>query len=468
MSEDYQIKWGKCQEFIRDVIGENRFNIWFGKTRALSFADDTLTIEVPTHYYYEQYEDVFYNVLSSAIRKVFGEDARLNYRVRMIDSPSGEVTLPHSGKSKVVDSRLDRATVRGTSANVNGGSSQLPSFNSQLNPSLNFENYCVGESNRLANTIAQAIADKPRNSDFNPFFLYGDVGVGKTHLVEAIGIRVRERNAMAKVYYTTARQFQHLYAEATISKKVPDFINWFMMMDLLIIDDLQEISNKVKTSEVLFPIFNHLHQSGKQLVFACDRPPMELDGIADRLIDRFKWGLTEKLPRPDASLRKQILKYKARKNGLDLPENVIDYIACNAVNSVRELEGIVMGMLTRSISLNVPITVQLAEEVVKNTVKVETRKPVNFDMIVEATAEVYDINPDVIFSKSRVRDIADARQVIMYLCNKLTSLSSTAIGQKLNRQHATVLHGIATIKDRLSVTPEFSRILDAIETNVLS
>ncbi len=467
MNEDYQIKWHKCQEFIRDNIGETRYNTWFSKTYALSYNDDTLTIEVPTHYYYEQYEDVFYNVLSSAILKVFGPDTRLNYRVRMIGAANGDVTLPHSGKSTIVGSKLDNATTRGVAAQNQAGA-RMPSFNSQLNPALNFENYCVGDSNRLANTIAQAISASPRNSDFNPFFLYGDVGVGKTHLVQAIGIRVREKNALAKVYYTTARQFQHLYAEATISKKVPDFINWFMMMDLLIIDDLQEISNKVKTSEVLFPIFNHLHQSGKQLVFACDRPPRELEGIADRLIDRFKWGLTERLPRPDATLRKEILKFKARNNGLELPEEVIDYIANNAVNSVRELEGIVMGILTRSISLNAPITLSLAQEVVRNTVKVKDKKPINFDMIVEATAEAYNINPDVIFSKSRVRDIADARQVIMYLSNKLTSLSSTAIGHKLNRQHATVLHGISSVKDRISIAPDFARTIDTIEANVLN
>ncbi len=467
MRNAFEAKWSKCQDFIRDNIGENRYNIWFSKTRALSFADNTLTIEVPTHYYFEQYEDVFYNVLSSAMRKEFGDDVRLNYRVRMIDSPSGEVTLPHSGKSKVVGSRLDMASVKTAPAQP-VAQSQMPSFDSQLNPALNFENYCVGDSNRLANTIAQAISTNPRNSDFNPFFLYGDVGVGKTHLVQAIGIRVRENNAGAKVYYTTARQFQHLYAEAIITKKVPDFINWFTMMDLLIIDDLQEISNKVKTSEVLFPIFNHLHQSGKQLVFVCDRPPMELDGISDRLIDRFKWGLTEKLPRPDASLRKAILKYKANKNGLELPENVIDYIACNAVNSVREIEGIVMGILTRSISLNVPITLQLAQEVLRNTVKVTDRKPVNFDMIVEATADYYNINPDVIFSKSRVRDIADARQVIMYLCKKHAGLSTTAIGNKLNRRHPTVLHRIDAVKGRLSVTADFAQLIAGIESELLS
>ncbi len=237
-------------------------------------------------------------------------------------------------------------------------------------------------------------------------------------------------------------------------------------MDVLLIDDLQELSHKDGTANVLFPIFNHLHQNGKALVFTCDRPPMELDGIADRLIDRFKWGITEQLPKPDLALRKKILTFKASKNGLNLPSDVIDLIAESATNSVRELEGIVMGIYLRSIKLNVPITLQLAQEVMQHSVKKTEQKIINFDMIVEATADYYKLNPDVIFSKSRIRDIADARQVIMYLCHKLTSLSSSAIGQKLNRRHATVLHGISTITDRLPYTKELSLAIEKIEEDL--
>ena len=237
-------------------------------------------------------------------------------------------------------------------------------------------------------------------------------------------------------------------------------------MDVLLIDDLQELSHKDGTANVLFPIFNHLHQNGKALVFTCDRPPMELDGIADRLIDRFKWGITEQLPKPDLALRKKILTFKASKNGLNLPAEVIDLIAERATGSVRELEGIVMGIYLRSINLNAPITLQLAQEVMQHSIKKVEQKTINFDMIVEATAEFYRLNPDVIFSKSRVRDIADARQVIMYLCHKLTSLSSSAIGQKLNRRHATVLHGISAINDRLPYAKELSVAVEKIEEDL--
>lgn len=467
MSNNYLDKWTRCRDFIRDNIGESRFNTWFQRTRAISFEDNVLTLELPTHFYFEKYEDDFYHVLSAAILKEFGKDVMLNYKVRMIDEPRGAVTLPHTPKSKVVGSKLDRSVSRPLNPQEQSLDEERPDFDSQLNPALNFENYCVGDSNRLACTIAETIAEHPKNSDFNPFFLYGDVGVGKTHLIQAIGIRVKERNPMAKVLFTTLREFQHLYATAVISKKVPDFINWFMRMDVLLLDDLQEISHKTKTSEALFPIFNHLHQNGRQLIFTCDRPPMELDGIADRLIDRFKWGLTEKLPRPDAKLRKSILTFKAKKNGLDIPEDVIDYIAGNAISSVREIEGIVMGILTRSITLNVPITLELARDVMSNTIKPIQKKILNFDMIVEATAEHFNLNPDVIFSKSRVRDIADARQVIMYLCNKMTDLSSSSIGRKLNRQHATVLHGITSVKDRIAIAPDFADLIASIESDLL-
>ena len=467
MSDSLEIRWTRCRDFIRDNIGQTRFETWFGPTRALSYADNVLTLEVPTHFYFEKYEDEFYGVISAAVLKEFGRDAMINYSVRMIGQPKGEVTLPHSGKSKVVGSALDLAVSRPANPNVKADVKAAPEIDSQLNPALNFENYCVGGSNRLAYTIAESIAANPRNSDFNPFFLYGDVGVGKTHLIQAIGIRVKERNPRAKVLFTTLREFQHLYATAVINREVPNFIQWYMGMDVILFDDLQEIAHKQKTSEALFPIFNHLHQNGRQLVFTCDRPPMELDGIADRLIDRFKWGLTEKLPRPDAGLRKKILTFKARRNGLDLPEEVIDYVAANAVNSVREIEGIVMGILTRSINLNVPIDLKLAKEVTSHTVKTVVKKPLNFEMIVEATAEFFRLNPDVLFSKSRVRDVADARQVVMYLSSKLTQLSSAAIGRKLNRGHGTVLHGITAVKERLGISPEFANAVEAIEHDLV-
>lgn len=463
MTDELQIKWAKCLEIIRDNIGEARTSTWFACANPVSYKDNKLTLGLPSYFYYEKYEDDFINLLSETLKKVFGEGVQLDYQVGIIkNDSSSNVTLSSPQQSHAIKNKFARS-LQGESPLQADRASSRPDFDPQLNESLTFENYCVGESNRLPFTIAEYIANNPGKHDFNPFFLYGEVGVGKTHLIQAIGIRVKEKNPMAKVLFITLRQFQNLMANATIQKKIPSFLNWFQQMDVLLIDDLQELSHKDGTAGVLFPIFNHLHQNGKALIFTCDRPPMELDGIADRLIDRFKWGITERLPKPDYALKKKILDFKAKKNGLSLPEDVIELIASQSTGSVRELEGIVMGILTRSITLNCPIDLQLAQEVMKNSIKKADRKTINFDMIVEATAEFYKLNPDVIFSKSRVRDIADARQVIMYLCHKLTSLSSSSIGQKLNRRHATVLHGISAITDRLPYAKELSTAVARIE-----
>lgn len=462
MSIDFKKNWSACLDVIKNNIGPERFETWFANTEPVSFENDTLDLRVPSQFYVEKYEDDFIHLIRLALRKSFGRDINIAYIYSVVANDKGtdvKIEGPsHAGilKNKLVKSYESTPIQKRT---VN--------FDPQLVSTLTFENYCVGDSNRLPVTIAEFIANNPGQAEFNPFFLYGSVGVGKTHLAQAIGIRVKEKNPNAKVLFVPIKQFQTLFANATMKKEIPEFINWFQMMDVLIFDDLQELANKPGTAEALFPIFNHLHQNKKNLIFTCDRPPMELDGIADRLIDRFKWGVTEKLPNPDYELRKKILDFKARKNGLALPEEVTEAIAATVNGSVREMEQIVMRMLTRSIVKNSPITLELAREAMVDVVKPVQKKAVNFDMIVECTAEHFNLNPDAIFSRSRLRDIADARQVIMYLTHKHTQLSSPAIGHKLGRKHATVLHGISSIKDRLSYSKELTETITAIESDLL-
>ncbi|MDE7401994.1 MAG: chromosomal replication initiator protein DnaA [Muribaculaceae bacterium] len=459
---DLKIKWNKCLDKIRSNIGEERFVTWFSKIEPLELSEDKLVLLVPSRFYMEKLEDDFSNILMSAIRSVFGSQIGLTYEYFVVTGDSDtKVKFDSPKQSKVIGHKLERSI---SNAPIEQRSE---AFDPQLNPALTFENYMVGRSNKLPFTIAEHIANHPEKADFNPFFLYGSVGVGKTHLIQAIGIRIKERNPRAKVIFLSMRHFQNLYFNAFKNKEIPQFIHWFQGMDAILFDDLQELSNKTGTAEALFPIFNHLHQNNKKLIFTCDRPPMELDGIADRLIDRFKWGITEPLESPDYELRRKILEFKSRRNGLDLSDTILDMIAHSATTSVRELEGIVMGLYTRSIAENEPITPQLAEKVISHLVKKVERKIVNFDMIVENTAEFYRLNPDAIFSKSRQRDIADARQMIMYLCKKHTSLSSPAIGAKLNRQHATVLHGISTITERLEVSKELTEAVASIEKAML-
>lgn len=467
MKADFKDKWRKVVEIITDNIGEQRTGTWFAVAEPQSYVDNRLALLLPSKFFVEKYENEFYGVLTSAMHKVFGPAVKLDYEIEIVKNDhDSKITISGVKQSQAIKSKFVQSMQ--SPSPISPVEEKKPDFDPQLNEALTFENYCVGESNRLPFTIAEYIANNPGKNDFNPFFLYGDVGVGKTHLIQAIGIRVKESRPRAKVSFVTLRQFQQLYQNAYVNKKIPYFIQWFQQMDVLLIDDLQELSGKAGTTDALFAIFNHLHQNGKAIIFTCDRRPMDLDGLADRLIDRFKWGITEELPKPDLELKKKILEFKASKNGLGLSKEVIDLIAEYSTGSVRELEGIVMGILTRSIALNCPITTKLAQDVMKHTVRQRPRKVINFDMIVEATAEFYNLNPDVIFSKSRVRDVADARQIIMYLSQKLTSLSSSAIGQKLNRTHTTVLHGIQQVEDRVNFTKDLAEAVSAIESDLKS
>ena len=466
MKEDYKSMWEKCVGIITDNIGEVRAKTWFSDAKPVGYSQHKLTLQIPSRFYYEKYEDEFYGILSTSLRKVFGDDVLLEYEILLIENDRDSmVKIAGKKQSPVIKNKFLRS-MQSPSPLGGNDDGKTPDFDPQLNETLTFENYCVCDCNKLPYTIAHHIATNPGKSDFNPFFLYGDVGVGKTHLAQAIGIRVKESNPRAKVLFMSLRQFQQLYQNAFIKKTIPYFLNWFQQMDVLIIDDLQELSHKGGTTEALFAIFNHLHQNGKALIFTCDRPPMELDGIADRLIDRFKWGITEKLNSPDVELKKKILEFKASKNGLELSPQMIDYIAENCGGSVRELEGIVMGVLMRSIHLNCPLTLDLAKTVMAHTVCPKAKKTINFEMIVEATAEFYKLNPDQIFSKSRVRDVADARHIIMYLSHKLTNLSASSIGHKLNRTHTTVLHGITAVEDRIPITKDLREAVEAIEKDL--
>lgn len=476
MTPEYVKKWKRCLDLIRSEIGSDRCSIWFEPAEAVGFERDiekdinTLILSVPSAFFLEKYDNEFYPVLRSSIVKVFGSSTMVDYEYPVIGGDSGSrVNVGSSLETHAFESRLGKKVSDEKPGNNKKSRGNSTNFNPNLKRALNFENYCRGESNRLPFTIAESIANNPEKNDFNPFFLYGSVGVGKTHLSQAIGIRILENNPGAKVFYTSTRMFQNQYQEAALRKQVPAFINWFMQMDVLILDDLQELQGKRKTADdALFPVFNYLHQNGKQLIFTCDRRPSELEDIADRLIDRFKWGITEELARPDYDLRKKILTFKARKNGLTLTDSIIDEIARMATGSVRELEGIVMGMLTRSISTGAEINLALAREVMKNSIRKAEKKIINFEMILEATADYYNIKPEVIFSKSRIRDIADARQMIMYLAHKHTGMSSPAIGFKLNRIHSTVLHGIDTVEKRLDVSEEVQAAVAAIESDLFS
>ncbi|MCM1291023.1 MAG: chromosomal replication initiator protein DnaA [Prevotella sp.] len=468
MEEDYKQKWKKCLDIIRDNVGPERFDVWFSCAREVTMKDGSLIISLPSHFFFEKYEDDFCEIISLSLRRVFGRKVPIRYAVNIINNDSKSVvTLSSPERTKHSGTKFTRQMERPMNPLEDSSSKIKGEIESQLNNTFTFDNYCVGLSNKLPYTIAEYIAKNPSRNEFNPFFLYGDVGVGKTHLIQAIGNYIKDTVRNVNVLFIPMRQFQYLLANATVKKQIPAFINWFQKMDVLLIDDLQELSHKEGTMSAIFPIFNSLHQQGKKLIFTCDRPPVELDGISDRLIDRFKWGVTERLNKPDFQLRKQILQFKANKNGLDIPEEIINMIAENATGSVREIEGVVMGILTRSIMTGGEINRELVEQVMSHNIKKPIQKIVNFDMIVETTADSFSLNPDVIFGKSRVKEIAEARQIIMYLTKKHTGLSLPAIGAKLNRKHSTVLHDIRMISSKKEKDSELNSRLITIEKELL-
>lgn len=465
---DHKELWQRTLTAISTQLPPDIFNVWFKDAESIGYENGRLTIGVPSEYFVMQYENRLYGVLRKALKEVYGPGVKIEYTYNVVSSdPTTAVTIEKSTSEADKAARPEVSKKRQKTPDSVRSNVEYEEVESNLIDSYTFENYCQGASNRLACTIAESIGNNPQKTDFNPFFLYGNTGVGKTHLIHAIGLRVLQNKPDARVLYVRARTFENQYGNAVREKHINDFINFYQSIDVLLIDDIQELTGKPGIQNAFFQIFSYLHQKGTLLVMTSDRPPVDLDGIMERLVNRFKWGVTEQLPGPDFELRKSILRHKSVKNGLALPEDVINTIAANVTDSVRELEGIVISLIARAALMNQPVTPQLASIVMQSTVKLNKRR-INFDMIVEMVAQHFDLDPDVIFSRSRVRDIADARQVIMYLAYKLTDLSSKMIGYKLNRSHVTVLHGIKTTENRINMEPSFAQQIKSIEQSLQS
>lgn len=463
MDNNSVILWNKCLEIFRDNLPAEQFEAWFKPISVLSFENSKLKLNVPSHFFVEQIEERYLELMSKGIKRVFGNDTKLTYSYNVVkDSPDSNITEKSSNASSAVGGLLQKS-IRTTVSPFD--SVDLVDFDSQLNPKYTFENYCGSMSNKLAVSIGEAIATNPDCKTFNPLFIFGSTGVGKTHLIQAIGIKIKETNPRARVLYITSRVFENQYTTAVRNNNVNDFIAFYQSIDVLILDDIQELSGKIRTQNTFFHIFNHLHQNQKQLIMSSDCRPVDMDGMEPRLMSRFKWGMTAELAKPDYELRRSVLTMKAEQDGLTIPDEVLDYIANNVTDSIRELEGIVVSLLAHATMLNQDISIDLARAVISNAVKIN-KKQITFEMIAETVCSHYDIDNDLLFGKSRKREISDARQVVMYLAKNMTGLSSTNIGTRLSRTHATVLHACKTIEERLSVEKKLQDELSQIQNEI--
>ena len=455
--------WSKCQSILRDNLSAEQYNVWFEPIVVVSFENSELTLKLPSQFFVQQIEQNYFDLFSSTLRRVFGNGVKLFYTYNIIeDTPSSSVTMAHDNSSVKLNSAVNKQSQQLANPFE---PVEMDDIDPQLNPRYTFENYCGSMSNKLAVSVGKAIAQDPNCKTFNPMFVFGPTGVGKTHLIQAIGIKIKELRPRTRVLYTTARIFEMQYTTAALKNKVNDFISFYQSIDVLILDDIQELAGKTKTQNTFFHIFNHLHQNQKQLIMSSDCRPSDMDGMIPRLISRFKWGMTVELYKPDYELRRGVLKMKAAQDGLSMSDEVIDFIAENVVESVRDLEGIVVALLAHATMLNQEIDLDLAQKVVGNTIKV-SKKQMSFELIAETVSRFDNIDQELLYGKSRKREISDARQLVMYLTKKSTQMSSTNIGAKLSRDHATVLHACKQIEQRLSIEKKFQHEVEMIENEL--
>ncbi len=450
--------WDKCRQVIRDNIPAEQFDIWFKDVNSVSYADGALTLCVPSSFYMEQLEERFIKILGAAIRKVYGDNTKLYYNFFQVkDVAETAVNVLSSNPSGTI---LDQHKAQ--PANPFHAQPQLD-IDPQLNPRYTFENYCVGKSNQVAVTLAMAVAAK--NMTFNPLFIFGNCGVGKTHLIQAIGIRIKEQNPKARVLYVTSRLFESQYTAAVASKNTNNFYHFYQSIDTLIIDDIQDLQGKPGTQNTFYHIFNHLHQNNKQIIMSCDCAPALMEGFEERLLSRFKWGMASKLEAPDLDLRREVLERKAQQSGLSIPNEVMEYIASSVTGSVRELEGIVVSIVGHATVTGSDINLDLAKQVIGRAVKVSS-KPINFEMIAEEVCAYYNIDPDLLFTKTRKREVSDARQVVMFLAKDVAKMPLVSIGHHLDRTHATVNYACRTIEERLAIDKQLQADISAIRAKL--
>lgn len=456
--------WENALALIRENVTEQQYNTWFKPIVFESYDEmkKTLLVKVPSPFVYEYLEENYVDLLKKVLSRVFCENVNLGYRI--VADKEHNITTVVEGAAGDSDPK-PCSTTRGNRSPTALDAAQPQHLESQLNPHQTFTNYIEGDSNKLPRSIGLSIAEHPDTIQFNPMFIYGPSGCGKTHLINAIGMKIRECYPQKRVLYVSARLFQVQFSNATLQNSVNDFINFYQTIDVLIVDDIQEWMTAVKTQNTFFHIFNHLFKNGKRIILASDRPPVDLKGMNERLLTRFSCGLIAELEQPNVKLCIDILNNKIHRDGLNIPEDVVQFIASTANGSVRDLQGVVNSLLAYSVVYNSCIDMRLAERVIKRAVKIDD-KPLTIDDILDTVCNHFNVSPTAVNSKSRKHDLVVARQVSMYLAQKYTKMPASRIGKLVGgRDHSTVIHSCSQIEQRLKVDHLFSDEIQSIENS---
>jgi chromosomal replication initiator protein len=463
--------WNNCLNVIKDNVPSISFRTWFEPIVPLKLDNDILTIQVPSPFFYEYLEEQYIDILRKVIKKELGPEAKLEYNVIMQNNPynnSKPYTVKFPAKSSKEIKNIPLSVPLDGSENTIKNPFVIPGLKKldidpRLNPENSFDNFIEGECNRLARSAGFAVSKNPGGTAFNPLLIYGDSGLGKTHLAQAIGIEVKELFPEKTVLYVNANKFQTQFVDAIRNNNKNDFLHFYQMIDVLIIDDVHEFAGKEKTQDTFFHIFNHLHQSGKQLILTSDKPPVELQGMESRLLSRFKWGLSADLQAPDFETRMAILKKKTYNDGIELPEEVLEYISTHISDNIRELEGALISLLAQSTLNKKEITLDLTKEMIDKLIK-STKREISIDYIQKVVCNYYNIGLEQLQSKTRKREIVQARQVAMFFSKSMTKSSLATIGSQIGgKDHATVLHACKTVNNLIETDKRFRLQVDEIE-----
>ena len=455
--------WQQSLHLIQENVTEQQFNTWFKPIGFESYQEDTKTLllQVPSPFVYEYLEENYVDLLSKVLTRVYGKGVRLTYRV-VTDRMHNLTQVIEADPTESIEKPMPTTRGNQSPTTLDAAPQEI---DSQLNPHMTFNTFIEGDSNKLPRSIGLSIAEHPNTTQFNPMFIYGPSGCGKTHLINAIGCRIKQLYPQKRVLYISARLFQVQFSNATLRNTVNDFINFYQTIDVLIVDDIQEWMTAAKTQNAFFHIFNHLFLNGKRIILASDRPPVDLKGMHDRLLTRFACGLIAELEKPNEQLCWEILKQKIQRDGLNIPDDVIHYIAHTANGSVRDLQGVINSLLAYSVVYNSKIDMRLAERVIKRAVKVDD-KPLTVDDIMETVCNHFNVTTAAVSSRSRKHEFVVARQVSMYLAQKYTKMPAARIGKLVGgRDHSTVIHSCSQVEQRMKVDQAFNSEIASIENS---
>lgn len=470
MSKTCETVWSDCLKMIKDNVTMQGYKTWFEPIRPIKLENKVLTIQVPSQFFYEWLEEHYIDLLKSAIRKELGKEGRLEYSIVMENNSTGTkpytVKIPTTNrralKNPTVNVPLDQHSTPIKNPFIVPGLKKI-NVDSQLNPNYSFENFIEGDCNRLARSAGYAVANKPGGTSFNPLLIYGGVGLGKTHLTHAIGIEIKNKFPSKTVLYVSSEKFTHQFVDSIRNNNQNDFVHFYQMMDVLIIDDVQFFAGKEKTQDAFFTIFNHLHQTGKQIILTSDKPPVEMQGMEQRLLSRFKWGLSADLQVPGLETRIAILEKKMYADGIVLPKEVVEYLAYSITTNIRELEGALISLIAQASLNKKEVNLDLAKQMIDKFVK-NTAREVSIDYIQKVVCDYFDLPIELLKSKTRKREVVQARQIAMYFAKKMTKSSLANIGMHCGgKDHATVLHACRTVNNLNETDKQFKRYLEDLE-----